>query len=269
MSVLLPIGEFSRMTYLTVKALRHYHDVGLLEPADIDPANGYRLYSTDQVGTALMISRFRDLDMPLDEVRAVFDADDVDERNEIILRHLAHMEERFDRTRETVASLRALLESPARPIDVQFRSVPASRWIAIAEVILGADCEAWLNDAYAELHGAIASDERPTGPDGALYYDEFFTAAEGEVVAYVPVGSARPRSGRVHDIELPAGRIAVAVHEGPFAGIDRTYGALGTFVAERGLGAPGPVRESYVVVDLDDPARQRTEVCWPIIDDDS
>src|SRR4051794_34183746 len=133
MSVLLPIGEFSRMTYLTVKALRHYHDVGLLEPADIDPTNGYRLYSTDQVGTALMISRFRDLDIPIDDVRAVLNARDIDERNEIILRHLARMEDRLDRTRETVTSLRALLETPARAIDVQFRTVPARCCIAIAE----------------------------------------------------------------------------------------------------------------------------------------
>ena len=45
MDVLLTIGEFSKMTYLSVKALRHYHDVGLLEPALVDPATGYRHYA--------------------------------------------------------------------------------------------------------------------------------------------------------------------------------------------------------------------------------
>ncbi len=40
--VILTIGEFSKMTYLSVKALRHYHDVGLLTPVDIDAATGYR-----------------------------------------------------------------------------------------------------------------------------------------------------------------------------------------------------------------------------------
>jgi DNA-binding transcriptional MerR regulator len=74
MTVRLTIGEFSKMTYLSVKALRHYHDVGLLEPAEIDPSSGYRRYGADQVPTAQAIRRFRDLDMPLEQVRLVLQA---------------------------------------------------------------------------------------------------------------------------------------------------------------------------------------------------
>ena len=50
-TTLLNIGEFSRMTHLSVKALRHYHDVGVLEPATIDPHSGYRSY--DALGAAV------------------------------------------------------------------------------------------------------------------------------------------------------------------------------------------------------------------------
>ena len=49
MDVLVTVGEFSRMSHLSVKALRHYHEIGLLEPADVDPVNGYRRYTTGQV----------------------------------------------------------------------------------------------------------------------------------------------------------------------------------------------------------------------------
>ena len=80
MPVLLTIGEFSKMTYLSVKALRHYHDVGLLEPADIDPSSGYRRYTADQVATAQAIRRFRDLDMPIEQVRTVLQAPDLGPR---------------------------------------------------------------------------------------------------------------------------------------------------------------------------------------------
>jgi hypothetical protein len=61
MSVLVPIGDFSRMTHLSVKALRFYHDQGLLEPARIDPQTGYRYYDPGQVPLAQVIRRFRDL----------------------------------------------------------------------------------------------------------------------------------------------------------------------------------------------------------------
>ena len=53
----LTIGDFPRATFLSVKTLRHYHRVGLLEPADINPATGYRLYTSDQIPVAQVIRR--------------------------------------------------------------------------------------------------------------------------------------------------------------------------------------------------------------------
>ena len=108
--VILTIGEFSKMTYLSVKALRHYHDVGLLTPVDIDAATGYRHYASSQVGTAQAIRRFRDLDMPIDDVRRVLEAPDLSVRNRVIVEHLDRMRQQLERTQMSVASLQALLE---------------------------------------------------------------------------------------------------------------------------------------------------------------
>ena len=77
MTETLTIGEFSRITHLSVKTLRHYHEVGLLEPSDVDPATGYRRYSTGQIPTAQVIRRFRSLDMPVGSVKAVLGAPDI------------------------------------------------------------------------------------------------------------------------------------------------------------------------------------------------
>ncbi len=64
MGTLLSIGDFARMTLLSVKMLRHYHELDLLPPAAIDPDSGYRLSDAAQVPTAQVIRRFRDLGMP-------------------------------------------------------------------------------------------------------------------------------------------------------------------------------------------------------------
>src|SRR5690349_12909601 len=103
---LLTIGEFSRATHLSVKALRHYDDVGLLQPADIDPSSGYRRYAVAQVPTAQAIRRFRDLDMPLDRIQEVLAADNLADRERLIVAHLRAMEAKLDRTQAAVASLR-------------------------------------------------------------------------------------------------------------------------------------------------------------------
>ena len=71
------------------------------------------------------------------------------------------------------------------------------------------------------------------------------------------VVTARVRDGRSRVLDVPETRVAVMLHEGPFDDLDQTYGALGTVVAELGLGAPGPIREIYLGDD-------RAEVCWPV-----
>jgi len=261
MTVHLTIGEFSKMTYLSVKALRHYHDVGLLEPAEIDPSSGYRFYRPEQVATAQAIRRFRDLDMPLDQVRTVLQAPDLTTRNQAILDHLATMQEQLERTQHTVASLQALLSSPAAPRPVSYRTLPAMPALAIEGDIAFEDSP-WIDAAFAELHTTLEEAGIATaGPDGALYSEAFFTEGAGQVVTFVPVGPEARRTdgelGRARALDLPETRVAVMLHEGPFDDLDQTYGALGTVVAELGLGVDGPIREVYVADD-------QAEVCWPV-----
>ena len=117
--VTLTVGEFSRVTYLSVKTLHHYHDIGLLPPASIDPANGYRRYAVDQVPTAQLIRRLRDLDMPIDDVRTVLEAPDPEAPATRRSRPTCGAWRSSSRRRSaTVASLRTLLEHRSVPGDV-------------------------------------------------------------------------------------------------------------------------------------------------------
>src|SRR6202048_5180721 len=94
----LAIGDFAKATHLTVKTLRHYHETGVLEPAEVDPQTGYRRYRTEQIATAQIIRRFRDLEMPLIEIQAVLSAPDVRTRNDLIAAHLDRLEGDLKRT---------------------------------------------------------------------------------------------------------------------------------------------------------------------------
>ncbi|MBA2553013.1 MAG: MerR family transcriptional regulator [Geodermatophilaceae bacterium] len=260
------IGDFSRMTYLSVKALRHYHDIGLLEPADIDPFTGYRRYRTTQVPSAQVIRRLRELGMPLHDVKAVLNAPDVAARNAAITAHLQRMERQLEQTQAVVASLRVLLETTDTPALVEYRSIPATPAVAIRARVSMSDLDAWSAAAFDELHGVVASGMHRAGPDGALYYNELFEAEVGDVTAFVPVLGAPPVTGRARPLELAAAEFAVMMHRGPYRDLDRTYGALGTVVTERALGVDGPIREHFLVSadDTPDDTAHRAEVCWPI-----
>src|SRR4051795_9948174 len=172
MQTRLSIGDFSRMTYLSVKALRHYHEQGVLEPAEVDPVTGYRFSSPSQVGPAQMVRRLRELGMPLDDVREVLRAPDPDARAATLVAHLRRMERQLAETQQTVASLRTLLtESPA-PLAVERREIPATRAPPRGGHRRGGAPPAPWVAAFTELHRLARG--RRSGPDAALFSRSFF-----------------------------------------------------------------------------------------------
>ena len=84
---LMPIGRFSRQTGLSVKALRHYDELGLLRPAAVDPDTGYRLYATGQVERAEAIRLLRRLEVPLDDIATLLASGDPATVRSVLLDH--------------------------------------------------------------------------------------------------------------------------------------------------------------------------------------
>jgi DNA-binding transcriptional MerR regulator len=267
MATRVAIGDFSRMTHLSVAALRHYHEVGLLDPAAIDPGSGYRFYAPEQVQIAQVIRRFRDLGMPLDEIRDVLHAPDATARNRVIVAHMQRMESQLAATQSVVASLRALLERSPVSVAVCHRLVTGTRAVAIRGQVSFPGLDTWLGAAQREIDAVLAAAAvPPAGPRAALYSAEFFQLEAGDVTAYVPVSDDLDTSGRTQLLDIPAAELAVAVHYGSLDDLDQTYGALGTYVAEHEIGVDGPIREHYLVTEFDtgDESGYVTEVCWPV-----
>ena len=96
---MLAIGEFSRMTHLSIRTLRRYHEAGLLEPETIDVSSGYRYYSPDQIPVAQVIHRLRELDVPLSDVQRILRSPDPEQRAALVAQHLERLESELARTR--------------------------------------------------------------------------------------------------------------------------------------------------------------------------
>ncbi len=267
MSSALTIGDFSRATHLTVKTLRHYHETGLLEPAQIDPETGYRRYTTAQIQVAQIIRRFRDLDMPLNEIRAVLSAPDVKARNELIAAHLRRLESDLARTQTAVASLRDLLEYPAPLVDIGRRKVDPQTAAAISEVVHAKDALSWFLGALGELHAVLAAQQiTATGPAGGIFSNALFSQARGQATVFIPCDVKASSIGRVVPLVVPAVELATLVHKGSHANIDLAYGSLATYVTRHELAIEGPLREYYLVgpQDTSEMSAWRTEIGWPI-----
>ncbi len=263
----LAIGDFSRATQLSVKTLRHYHRLGLLIPSEVDPDSSYRRYGAEQIPTAQVIRRFRDLDMPLEQIGAVLQAPDLDTRNALIADHLGRLEQGLLQTQDAVASLRGLLQGPAPDLRIEHRSEPTLLTAAISQTVSLEELGPWFQGALGELASTVgAQGVAATGPPGAVIANDFFREERGALTIFVPSADVIRPVGRVEPQTLPAVELATIVHAGSHADIDRAYGALATYVSDRALGVEGPIRERYLVGRLDttDEDAWRTEIAWPI-----
>jgi DNA-binding transcriptional MerR regulator/effector-binding domain-containing protein len=267
MSLLIPIGDFARATHMTVKTLRHYHENGLLEPAEIDTRTGYRRYTAGQIATAHIIRRFRELDMPLSEIRAVLTAPDLQARNELIVDHLNRLESHLARTQGVVASLRDLLQHPESVPWIQHRSIKATASAAISELLDVKDALSWYQGALAELHATLTAQRVPaSGPAGGVFSNALFSDGRGEATIFIPCDTSFRSIGRVKPTLIPAIEVAIIMHSGALANVDLAYGALAKYVAQHELAVDGPIREYYVVSphDTAEESKWRTEIAWPI-----
>jgi len=261
------IGEFSRSSHLSVKTLRHYHEVGLLEPSEVDPGNGYRYYAEDQIPVAQVIRRLRGLQMPVAEVKSVLAAPDPEVRNRLIVAHLDRLEADLARTRAAVAELRELLERPHAPRAVDHRTVPATAAIAIRGTIDREDLLAWWQGALGELHAILgAQGLQPAWPPGGIYASEIFQHGRGDATVFIPTDAAAHAVGRVERLVVPPAELAIMLHRGSLADGDLTYGQLGAHVMRHEISVEGPLREYYLVgfLQTDDPDQWKTEIGWPI-----
>jgi DNA-binding transcriptional MerR regulator/effector-binding domain-containing protein len=263
----LTVGDFSRATHLSVTTLRHYHQVGLLEPATVNPDTGYRYYAAGQIPAAQVIRRLRDLEMPVADVKAVLAAPDAPARHALIAAHLNRLEAGLARTRTAVESLRILLAPADGPAVIERRSVPAAAAAAIGAVVDRADLLAWWQGALGELAATVQAQGLPaTGPGGGVFASELFQADRGQATVFIPVrGRVRP-IGRVTPAVIPAAELAIISHHGSLADADLSYAKLGSYATTHEISIDGPLREYYLrgAGDTPDEAEWRTEIGWPI-----
>ena len=208
------IGEFSALCQLTVKMLRHYDEIGLLAPAHVDPVNGYRYYSLDQLVVAAAIRELRRVDMPLTDVRSLLDAagpreihDVLNRKRERLARQLVDSERRLVLIEQLVAK-----ENPMA--DIAEVELPAVRVAARTVEGPAAMTGPLVTSAFHELFAALQrEDVKPVGPPIQVVHYGDEERFEHEVCLPIATDATLTQGMNIHDLE--SGSAAVARHSGP------------------------------------------------------
>lgn len=263
------IGDFSRAVRMTAKALRFYHQNGILVPAVVDPYNGYRMYGPNQIADAQIVRTLRDLHVPIHSIKEVLTTADVAERTQMLAHHLATMEQQLADTQLAVQNLRDILTPTQAPVEIVYRSVMETRAVAISEVVELPDLAGWFRQSISKLQRIAAQTDRASiSGYGGVWPNELISGGRGLATVFLTVEDAfaeRAIGDGAALVELPPVELAVAVHDGPEETVPHVYAALGEHVARHELGTGGPVRETYIRGFRSIDPHTVTEVGWPIL----
>jgi DNA-binding transcriptional MerR regulator len=266
------IGEFSRITGLTVKTLRFYHERGLLEPAAVDPGSGYRYYDDRNASSARVIRALRDLEVPLDDIAAVLVncREDVDlieylgRHRQSIAEKARHYEDLLAKIDQVVDTQRTAQEST---IMSNARFEVTERYVE-PQLVGGSRFKGKYSD-MGQVFGRLARQlgRHIAGKPLCLYYDGEYREDDADVEPCFPIRKQVTVEGA--DVRvLPGVRCVALVHRGPYDTLGQSYAVVLKYAKEHGYDIELPTREVYVkgpgVIFKGNPTRYLTEILLPI-----
>jgi predicted transcriptional regulator YdeE len=269
----LKIGDFSKLAQVSIKALRYYGKLGLLEPAWIDRYTGYRYYTLEQLPRLNRILALKDLGFSLEQVQQLLQ-DDLPAAELRGMMRLKHAE--LERILQTEQARLARIETRLQQIEqegvmpvyeVVLKSVPPQRVVGIRDVIPGyhnvahlfQELRAWLKTQAVTLDTSC--------PGIAVYYDAEYHDQGMDVEVAAPISRPLPGTSRAIVHELPGVEaMACVVHQGGYEGLSKAHNSLVAWIEANRYRVAGPNRDVY----LQGPALQPetadcvTEVQFPV-----
>ena len=244
------IGDFSKLSRVSVKTLRYYDEMGLLKPVSVDRFTGYRLYEISQLSVLNRILALKELGFSLEEIgRLLDDGLSVEEMRGMLKLRETEARQKVQEEAERLARVEAWLgqieqENEMSKYDVVINNVEAVKIASVRDVVPTPPEQGGL---WGELEGYLAmSRVRPNGACFTLYHDEEYTERDWDLEVCEPITDELTESRRMKVRSLPASTMACAVHNGPFVTISEAYAAIGKWIESNGYRIVGPCREVYL-----------------------
>jgi DNA-binding transcriptional MerR regulator len=265
-SELLTIGRFSRVCWLSIKALRLYDESGLLHPAHVDSATGYRYYTPEQAPVARAIAILRTLDMPLAEIRDLVTETDPHKIRVRLDAHRAVLEGRIHRSRQMLTRVENFIRKGAvMTYDIKLKEIEPADVIGETFVTSADSIGQASGDSYTRIYEALRNEGiTPAGPPRLVYH------AMGEdswtIETCVPVAGASGGPSGFTLRRMDGGRAATAMHVGPYDELGMAYREVEVWLERQGLKTAAPPFDVYIndPAEVQDPAKFETEIVWPV-----
>jgi DNA-binding transcriptional MerR regulator/effector-binding domain-containing protein len=241
------IGEFSKITGLTVKTLRFYHEQGLLEPTSIDEQTGYRYYAANKIETAQVIQRLRQLDVPLADIKEILQGhgDDAD-LVAFLEQHRRTIQTRLQQYRDIDRQLTAIIQQAQEARTHMQENYQIEEKTVDSFLIAGVR----MRGKYSECGKGFSQIGKQfgryiCGNPFLLHYDSEYKEDDADFEACMPVRQGTSKND-VAVRPLSGGRCVALIHKGTYEEMGRSYARILEYAKRHGYSIATPTREVYL-----------------------
>ena len=267
---MLKIGDFSKLSRVSIRMLRHYDEIGLLKPVQIDPDSGYRFYSEAQLPTIGRIRALRDMGFGLSAIEELLACDDsaalerrlLDRRTELLeeQRQAAYRLQLLD------TALERLRKDEPMKYDVSLKTIPERYAATVRMTIPSYDAEGMLWSTL--LSETSALNLIPDHPClcCAVFHDKEYKEHDTDVEIQKTIRGQYADTEHVRFKALPAVTVASATCKGSYAQLDEVMTSVAQWITDNGYILDGPAFNIYHVSphETTNPDAFITEVCYPV-----
>lgn len=264
---MLTIGQMSKACGVSVKTLRHYDKIGLLNANEIDPYTGYRYYADEQIGAMLLISRLKRYGFSLSDIQSLLQIQD----SKQLQRQLNFQRLRLNREMEhlsvTIREIERHVENFERTGDIMSYQNQYEVVLKESELLVLATSRHEMSvddfgNYYGKIFERLAKEHlTPTGLTVAIYHDEEFNPA----CCDIEVGVEIMEQDKADQILNPT-LCATTIHVGPYSSLPDAYGKIVAWVKAKGYQVTGAPYEIYRKTAFDKlaPEDWETEIYFPV-----
>lgn len=268
---MLKIGEFSKLSRVSVRMLRHYDEIGLLKPAEIDCFTEYRYYREDQLPTVCRITALKDMGFSLaDIVRILEIYDDKEKLDE----YFAERQRELEKLSQDTAYKLTLLDAARKRLrkeetmnyNVTIKTIPARYAATVHTTIPRYEEEGmvWSTLISETAHMKLVEDDPCLC--AVTFLDGEYKEKDVEVMAWKTVKGDYPDTDHVKFKTLPEVTVASCTFKGGYHLITEVYAAVVAWLDANGYESAGPMFNIYHVSpnETKNPDEFVTEVCYPV-----
>jgi DNA-binding transcriptional MerR regulator len=248
---MIKIGDFSKLSMVSIKTLRYYDEIGLLKPAKVDQFTDYRYYSTDQLPRLNRINMFKDIGFTLDEILRLLDQNLSSENiKELLEQKRVEIKSQVDQVQQQLNKIDSYLiqinkEGTMPDYQIQIKKVLPQKVVCLREVIPDYSKEGPLWEKFCGIIGKNMT--RVSGAPITIYNEYEYKEKNVDIEVSLPIKSEFAVKKPITIRELPGeDQVAYVIHKGKYEELSKAYNALMTWIEKNGYEIANFSRQIYL-----------------------